>query len=105
MPDGLRFVSIDAGAEATCGITDTGEIACWAANYKCVGDPTLLTTGAPVTDTWAQVSVGADVACAVSTQGRSSAGGVASSTSISARSPGRVSSRGRPVACGPGRRF
>lgn len=64
-PEKTQFLSISAGDEATCGITEATEILCWEtrANHGWVEAISPKGTG------WASVAVGSASACAVSLAG------------------------------------
>ncbi len=58
-PDGVTFQQIDAGWKGACGVDDAQKVHCWG------NQPTPDTGGQPVT----QVSVGTNMACAVTVDG------------------------------------
>jgi alpha-tubulin suppressor-like RCC1 family protein len=70
--------SVSVGGFGACGIKTTGRLLCWGADDEgLVGDGLPRTAGQPAAvevsgggTIWKQVSVGADVACAVKTDGR-----------------------------------
>jgi alpha-tubulin suppressor-like RCC1 family protein len=70
--------SVSVGGFGACGIKSTGRLYCWGADDEGVaGDGLPRTAGQPAAvqvsgggTIWKQVSVGADVACAVKTDGR-----------------------------------
>jgi alpha-tubulin suppressor-like RCC1 family protein len=70
---GVKFASISAGAQHTCGITVSREAFCWGANESnqarefAPSGPTL--SKVPGALPWAQISAGASHTCAVRTDG------------------------------------
>ena len=67
-PQDVRFLSLEAGFETTCGITTDRAIRCWESHT----DKEMrrgVEGGAPDKGTWESVSVGYEAACAISTDG------------------------------------
>lgn len=71
----LAFDSLEAGVDRTCGITDTGALYCWGANFPDVvvagaGPNLTIPTRVGSASDYQRVSVGFDTICALRDGGR-----------------------------------